>query len=214
MRDYTGIKSGKLTVIGFDHKTPTNHIYVKCHCECGNDVVVRASSILRQTTKSCGCYAKEKSKIKATKHGMFGTRLYNIWAGMKRRCYDPNVETYRFYGAKGINFCDEWKSFDAFYEWSKKTGYNDSLTLDRIDSKGNYCPENCRWVSGLDQARNRKNNKKVTYNGLTLCLSEWAEKFNINYETLLSRLHRGYSFEEAINHKKHSIIKRIGGIQK
>ena len=205
MRDYTGMRSGRLTVIGFDHKTPSNHIYVKCKCDCGNEVVVRASCILRQTTKSCGCYATERNKEKSTTHGMFGTRLYNIWAGMKRRCYDPKTQGYRFYGARGITFCDDWKNFEPFYEWAKNNGYSDNLTIDRINPKGNYCPENCRWVDYKAQARNTSANKIVTYNGLSLCLAEWAERFKINYETFLSRLRRGYSFDEAIHHKKYSI---------
>lgn len=205
MKDYTGLKSGRLTVIGFSHKTPTNHVYVKCKCECGKEIVVRASCILRQTTKSCGCYALEKNKERSTKHGMYGTRLYSIWAGMRRRCYDPKVDAYKYYGARGITYCEEWDNFKHFYKWAMENGYKDNLTIDRIDFNGNYCPENCRWVDNLAQARNRGDNKRVTFNGITLCLSEWAEKFKINYETFLSRLRRGYSFEEALFHKKHSI---------
>ena len=206
MKDYTGIKSGRLTVIGFDHKTPTNHVYVKCKCECGKEVVVRASFILHQTTKSCGCYAAERKKEKSTKHGMFGTRIYNIWMGMKRRCYDPKTDGYKFYGARGITFCDEWNDFKPFYEWAMENGYSDDLTIDRIDSTGNYCPENCRWVDYKSQGRNKRSNTRATYNGVTLCLSEWAEKFGIKYETFLSRLRRGYSLEEALMHKKYSVL--------
>ena len=203
MKDYTGIKSGRLTVIGFDHKTKTNHVYVKCRCECGNETVVRASSILRKITQSCGCLGREKSKEKATKHGMFGTRIYNIWAGFRRRCYDKKVDAYKWYGAKGITYCKEWDKFENFYEWAKNNGYNDDLTIDRIDVNGNYCPENCRWIPIEEQARNKTSNTVVEYNGEKRCLSEWAEEYNINYETLLTRIRRGFPFEEVLNHEKY-----------
>lgn len=198
MRNYIGLKSGRLTVIGFDHKTATNHVYVKCQCDCGNMVVVRASSILRKITKSCGCYAAERNKEKSIKHGMFGSRIYNIWAGMKRRCLDCKLQSFKWYGAKGIRYCKEWERFEPFFDWAKKNGYNDTLSLDRIDPTGNYCPENCRWATCKQQARNKSNNTVVEYNNEKHCLSEWAEKFNINYSTLLTRLRKGCSIEEAL----------------
>lgn len=202
MKDYTGIKSGRLTVIGFDHKTPTNHVYVKCKCECGNEVVVRASCILRKTTQSCGCLKKDKNREKSTKHGMFSTRIYQIWMGMKRRCYDKKIEAYKWYGGKGIKYDEDWECFENFYKWALENGYDDSLTIDRIDPNGNYCPENCRWISNKEQARNKTSNSVVEYNGEKHCLSEWAEIYGINYETLLTRIRRGFPFEEVLNHEK------------
>ena len=203
MKNYVGLKSGRLTVVSFDHKTSTNHVYVKCRCDCGNEVVVRASSILRQTTKSCGCLAAERNKEKSTKHGMFGSRIYNIWAAMKRRCVDSKTQAFKWYGAKGIGFCKEWEQFEPFFIWAKENGYSDNLSLDRIDSNGNYCPDNCRWTTFKQQARNRANNTVVEYNNEKHCLSEWAEKFNINYSTFLTRLRKGYPFEKALLGKEY-----------
>lgn len=203
MIDYIGLRSGRLVIISFHHKTKSNHKYFICKCDCGKEVIVRGSSIVQQKTKSCGCLAKEKSKERGTKHGMFGTRIYRIWSGIKRRCYDPKVSAYKWYGGKGINYCKEWESFSNFYEWAKNNGYKDNLTIDRIDVNGNYCPENCRWIDDTEQARNRSNNKIIEYNGEKHCLSEWSEIYNINYETLLTRIRRGFPFEEVLNHEKY-----------
>lgn len=204
MVNYIGLRSGRLVIDRFHHKTPSNHKYFVCKCDCGNEVVVRGSCIVQQSTKSCGCYAEECRIKRATKHGMFGTRLYTIWSGFKRRCYDEKVEGYRWYGKNNISYCEEWDDFSNFYEWAMKNNYTDELTLDRIDSKGNYCPENCRWVSMKQQQRNRKNNHVVEYNGEKHCLSEWAEIYGINYNTLLTRIRRGFPFEEVLNHRKYT----------
>lgn len=204
MIDYIGLRSGRLVIDRFHHKTKTNHKYFVCKCDCGKEVIVRGSCIVQQKTKSCGCLAREKSKERETKHGMFGTRIYNIWAGLKRRCYDSKVQSYKWYGGKGIKYCKEWEDFSNFYDWAIKNGYNDGLSIDRIDSNSDYSPENCRWVDNITQGRNKKSNKVIEYNGEKHCLSEWAELYNINYSTFLTRLRRGFSFEEALKHKKYT----------
>lgn len=134
---------------------------------------------------------------------MFGTRIYRIWSGLKRRCYDSKVKAYKWYGGKGVSYCKDWDDFSNFYKWAISSGYNDTLSIDRIDCNGNYCPENCRWVDSIKQARNKTSNKIVEYNGETHCLYEWAELYNINYETLLTRIRRGFPFEEVLNHQKY-----------
>lgn len=91
-------------------------------------------------------------------HGMKGTRLYGIWQNMKNRCRNCHVACYKDYGGRGITFCKEWNSFLGFYDWAVANGYNDDLTLDRIDVNGNYCPSNCRFVTRSVQARNKRNN--------------------------------------------------------
>ena len=127
------------------------------------------------------------------------TRLGRIYHNMKTRCTNLNYDKYKWYGGKGISICDEWmNSYDVFEEWAMSHGYTDKLTLDRIDTNKNYCPENCRWVDRKTQANNRTSNRVITYNGQTKTLQEWAEITGINYNTLSNRFKAGWSADEAL----------------
>ena len=137
-------------------------------------------------------------------HGMSHQRLHNIWLTMRQRCSKPNCSGWRKYGAKGIRVCDEWEhSFECFRDWAYAHGYDDTLTIDRIDPKGNYEPDNCRWVTQKVQQNNRSNNVKLTYQGETHSLVEWSEIRNIPWHILYDRHHRGWDvnriFEQPIS---------------
>lgn len=133
------------------------------------------------------------------RHGGHGTRLYNIWAHIKTRCLDPDYDCYNHYGGRGISVCDEWKnSFAAFRSWAISNGYNDKLTIDRIDVNGNYEPSNCRWATISEQSKNKRNTKLVTFNGETLCASDMASKYGVDKNTLRQRLNRGWSVKDAL----------------
>ena len=132
------------------------------------------------------------------RHGLWKTRLYHIWQGMKRRCEYPKEANYSNYGGRGIRVCDEWHDSCNFFEWALANGYADTLSIDRIDYNGDYCPENCRWVDMVAQGRNRSNNRIVEYNGERRCLSEWSEIFRIPIPTLWHRLEKGMSAQEAL----------------
>ena len=106
----------------------------------------------------------------------------------KERCYNPNRNSYCWYGAKGICVCDEWDDFENFYDWSMNNGYSDELTIDRIDSNGNYCPENCRWSTDREQANNRSTNRIIKYNGESHTLEEWSRITGIASSTIRMRL--------------------------
>ena len=120
---------------------------------------------------------------------------------MKDRCYNKNSKIYRFYGERGITICDEWlHDFQTFYDWAIENGYSDNLTIDRINSFGNYEPNNCRWITLSDQQRNRRNNRYFTYNGETKTLSQWAAEYGFKWEQLRDRIDKlGWSFEKAIS---------------
>ena len=119
------------------------------------------------------------------------TRLYNCWIDMKQRCYNPNQKNYHQYGAIGVTVCEEWKdNFKRFEQWAKENGYLDTLTLDRIDSYGNYSEDNCRWITIKEQQRNKKNNRYFTYNGKTQTISAWCEELDLNNSVVQSRLNR------------------------
>ncbi|MBO7715855.1 MAG: hypothetical protein J6S85_19990 [Methanobrevibacter sp.] len=132
-------------------------------------------------------------------HGQRHTKLYKVWEGMKRRCFNKNDHSYKHYGGKGIKVCKEWLHFPPFFEWAKANGYKEGLTIDRIDSNGNYEPKNCRWVSHKVQNRNYSRNHMITYNGETRCLADWADFFKINRATVLFRLKQGKPLPEVFS---------------
>lgn len=138
-----------------------------------------------------------------TIHGMSHSRLYQIWNSMKQRCENPNAISYPRYGGKGITVCEEWKkSFIAFRDWALSHGYADNLTIDRKSNSGNYCPENCRWVTNKEQQNNTSYNRLYTYNGETFNIMQWAEKMGMHPNMLYKRLLRGWSIEKALTTKK------------
>lgn len=138
-KDIVGQTFGRLTVLDEYEKIP-NGTKWKCKCECGNEVYVYRGKLTTGHTKSCGC-------LTSTLEGLSNHRLYRTWWGIKERCYSPNSSNYSKYGAKGIRMCNEWQDFKTFYAWSMQNGYADDLTIDREDSKGDYTPDNCRWIT-------------------------------------------------------------------
>lgn len=125
-------------------------------------------------------------------------RLYNIWYDMRRRCYQRQNKRWNRYGGRGIGVCEEWRdNFQAFFDWSMSNGYADDLTVDRIDSNGDYAPENCRWADKFQQANNRSNNHFLTYKGKTMTMMEWSQELQINYSTLRRRIRAGWSVDKA-----------------
>jgi len=126
------------------------------------------------------------------------TRLRNIWHKIKERCQDPRHPQYKRYGGQGVRVCTWWETYENFYVWAMQNGYDKTLTIDRIDNKLGYTPENCRWVSRQEQARNRKNNIMITFNGKTKCLAEWAEITGFQDQLLEFRYHNGYTPEQIL----------------
>lgn len=133
------------------------------------------------------------------RHGMAKTYLYRRWVGMRRRCYLKSEREYERYGGRGIKVCEEWKNdFIPFMEWALSNGYDEKLTLDRIDTNGDYEPNNCRWVSRKEQNNNKSDNVKLTLNGVTRNMVEWSEITGINYQTLQGRVRRGWNDEDVL----------------
>ncbi len=161
-KDITGKKFGRLTVIEPAPRPDgikSHNQFWLCRCQCQKEVVVCGRSLRSGNTKSCGCLLKEQARESKTKHGMKGTRLYNIYKGMKQRCYNPNNKDYKDYGARGVKVCDEWigeNGFINFSKWAMTHGYSDDLTIDRINVDRGYFPDNCRWADYFTQANNRR----------------------------------------------------------
>lgn len=126
--------------------------------------------------------------------------LWSRWNGIKRRCSNENDERYHQYGGRGIKVCEEWLvSFDNFAEWALSHGYTDDLTLERIDVNGDYCPENCKWITLQEQAFNKRGTKWVEYKGERIQLMILCERLGVNYDTVHDRIYkRGWSVEDAL----------------
>lgn len=163
MVNLIGDKYGRLTVVEFvkleNHKT-----YWKCVCDCGLTVIAKGNNLRSGNTKSCGCLHREKVAEMGKRNTAHGeshssrTRLYTIWCGMRQRCNNPNREAYHLYGGKGVKLCEEWNDYSAFKEWAMCHGYEDNLSIDRIDPSKGYSPDNCRWITLSENvARANKN---------------------------------------------------------
>lgn len=203
MNDLSGKKYGRLSVIRQDgyHVFPSGKRKSKwlCVCDCGNVVSVVGSDLIASHTQSCGCMRRDMATNLKLSHGNSNTRLYRIWTGIKNRCYNPKQDNYAYYGGKGVTVCDEWiQSFDAFYDWAINNGYHESLTIDRIDVSGNYCPENCRWITAEEQSLNRTDNLVISFNGKSQTLKEWSKEVGIAYSCLLYRIDSGWSIDKAL----------------
>lgn len=124
---------------------------------------------------------------------------YNSYRSMMDRCYrGENAKNYPYYGGRGISVCDEWHDIETFEKWAIQSGYRQGLSLDRKDVNGDYCPENCRWVTAKEQANNRRNTVYLDYNGERKTISQWAELLGIKRSTLSSRICRGWTIKKAL----------------
>ncbi len=166
VKELTGQRFGRLTVIRRSGATPQRLATWLCRCDCGNECVVSRTCLVDGYTKSCGCLNIEAVKARRTTHKKFNTRLYWVWANMIQRCSNPKHNSYHRYGGRGITVCDQWRySFQAFYDWAMTAGYDENAprgqcTIDRIDNDKGYSPDNCRWVNMATQSRNKSNNQK------------------------------------------------------
>ena len=182
-------------------KSGIHHTRYRCICDCGTERNVDATSLLSGRSKSCGCLARETSsnvcRNNFKTHGETKTRLYQIYAGIKKRCLNKNSYNYADYGGRGISICDQWlDSWESFRDWARTNGYSDELSIDRIDVNGNYTPDNCRWVGRVAQANNRRSSRHITYNNESHTIAEWAKILDIPYKRLHKWIYKGKTMEE------------------
>lgn len=207
--DLTNQKFGRLTVIS---KAPSMNARSRwiCRCECGNTKEVLGQNLRNGHVKSCGCLKSEIHATKEYKHGFHGTRLYRIYIGMIGRCHNPSVKAFKNYGAKGITVCEEWfKNPKGFCEWSLANGYNDSLTIDRIDPKKGYSPENCRWVNYSVQNYNKILNSNNSSGFKGVSYNKRTKKFKAYITRNKKTHHLGFfdTAEEAYEARKKAALK-------
>lgn len=195
--DMTGKRYERLTVIDLSHREKGVIVW-NCICDCGQKKKVRAGNLRSGSTRSCGCLLVEKRKI--GKHhcaGKYTTPEYRAWSAMKSRCSNQKFDTYNRYVKRGIKVCERWNDFQNFYA-DMGARPSPQHSLDRINNDGDYEPGNCRWASSVEQQRNKSSNRIIFYNGLSLSISEWAEKFNIRCDTLTWRIKKGWSLNDAL----------------
>lgn len=194
--DRTGKRFGRLIITEYIDRN-----YCIAKCDCGTIKKYITCSLITKGTQSCGYWHKEIVGRLNYKHGLTKTRLYKIWQGVKDRCLNKYELTYKYYGARGIIICEEWKnSSENFCFWAHKNGYQDNLTIERKDVNGNYCPENCIWIPLSKQGNNKTNNRKITAFGETKNLNEWAKDSRclVSRPTITRRIKDGMSPEEAM----------------
>lgn len=203
INDLTGKKIFKLTVISRcdDYVSPKGKRLTRwlCKCDCGNEIKVTSVNLKKGHTKSCGCLKSIATIEKNKTHELSKTRVYHIWQDIKKRCYNKKSKCFKRYGGRGITMYKEWlENPKSFYDWSINNGYNENLSIDRINVNGNYEPSNCRWATLEEQANNKRTNRMIEYNGETHTMAEWAHLYNIKYKLLFSRLKKGWSIEKAL----------------
>lgn len=229
-QDLTGKTFGYWTVIKLDHteqlyfngKKNGLRYYYLCHCKCGVEKIVIAQSLLKGTSKSCGCYSfsdevnAKRAETHKT-HGYSRTRLYKIWIGIKVRCYgNPNRKNYNLYGGRGIKMCDEWiNDFMLFREWALTHGYDENAergecTIDRINVNGDYAPDNCRFITLQEQCNNRRKTTFITYKGETKPMADWCRQYGLRVNTAHKRIKMGWDLDKVFNEPIHQECVRNG----
>lgn len=169
----------------------------RCQCDCGRTARVVTHKLIMGHTRSCGCLQAQVTTERNLRHGRSKTPEHDTWLAMRQRCSNPKHRSFKHYGARGITVCQRWSSFEAFFA---DMGLRPSsrYTIERIDNEGPYSPSNCRWATRMEQGANSRRNRRLTYRGETLTLSEWARRFKIQRLTLLMRLKSGLTVAEAL----------------
>jgi len=203
VRAILGHKFNRLTVVAFagwkvypkGKKAPL----IECQCDCGKTTVATKPNVLVGQTQSCGCFLNQRRIEAHTKHGQARkgqeSALYKVWKGMLQRCSDPNCESWKNYGQRGITV--KWQSFEEF-ERDMAATYQKGLTIERDDFNGHYEKSNCRWIPRRQQNRNYRRNRFIEFNGERLPMVLWAERYGLDQLTLRMRLERGWPVEKAI----------------
>ena len=180
-----------------DSRTAIGHF----KCDCGKHVIAPLAAVRFGNTKSCGCLASDVLRARSYKHGACGSKIYDIWAAMIARCYNPNNARYSDYGGRGITVSDSWKMFENFY--SDMGDRPDGLSLDRLDNSKGYSRENCAWAPIYLQNTNKRNNRYLVAFGISLPITWWGGLIEMGSSQLNKALKK--------HHLEDIIYARVGG---
>ena len=195
-QDLTGKRFGFLRVVKLAGRYANGPGLIwECLCDCGITSFVFASALKSGSTISCGHFRMQRLLAGITTHGDTNAPIYNVWCGIKERCNCTSSSSYHNYGARGIKLL--WPDYESFKR-DMLAGYAPGLTIERMDKNGHYCKDNCRWATKTEQARNRRNNRLISFNGITKCLSAWAESTGICASAIRTRLQMGWSPERSL----------------
>jgi hypothetical protein len=193
--DLTGRTYGRLTVVRRLGTQGRNILWL-CECACGESTTVTRPNLQSGHTRSCGCLVNAQNAT----HSMSRSRVYRIWKNMLSRCHNTKSTAWQHYGGRGIAVCDQWRQAHGFARFISDMGEPPSKahSIDRIDNDGPYSPDNCRWATRNVQSRNKRSNRTLTWNGLTMPVIDWCKRTGIPKNTLLTRLNRGWSVQRAL----------------
>lgn len=199
-RDLAGRQFGRLTALEQAPRPPGQRGALwRCRCDCGAVVVRAASELKRGNTRSCGCLRREMIGDRQRRHGQLNTPEYHAWKNAKARCHTPSSQAYADYGARGIRMCDRWR--DSFETFLRDVGLRPSPlhSLDRIDNEGHYEPGNVRWATLSQQNTNRRNGRRLTHDGRTMNVLDWARFLGISPQTITRRLKRQLPLDRVLD---------------
>lgn len=186
-----GQRFGRLVAVRMVRMDPTAGATWECRCDCGGSHEALAAVLLRGQIRSCGCLIGESNIT----HGLSDSRPYHIWQGMKTRCTNPRAVKYHLYGGRGIGYPPEWETFEGFWA-DMAEGYEDGLTLERIDNDAGYCKDNCAWVDYRAQNRHRSFCAMLDHGGRRMTITEWAEEYGIDRKRIYEWRREGLSGDE------------------
>lgn len=192
-----GMRFGRLVVTSLAGRSKRGVMRVWAKCDCGNEKVYQSNGLPRGVVVSCGCFNKDASKSRFTTHGQHNSPTYKTWQMLIQRCTNKSCESFCNYGGRGIRVCNSWRtSFTRFVAdmGKRQAGYS----IERINNDGDYCPSNCMWASAGEQRRNTRRTRLITYNGITLCMTDWAARIGVPMTTLRGRLNHGWTLMKAL----------------
>ncbi len=200
--DITGKRFGRLVALSkaASYRAPNgkrmSNTMWNCVCDCGTEKTIRTRDLKAGNVVSCGCHKRELR----TKHGHYKSKTYSSWYHMKTRCDNPNHVAREGYGGRGITYCDKWASFEGFLEDMGEVP--DGMSLDRIDTNGNYEPGNCRWATPVQQMNNRRNTVYLEHDGRRMSLMDWSRETGLSRDKLDYRMKAGYSSSQILSKEK------------